>query len=89
MFRIFMISVWAAGTYYLIKSYVSGVANISMWKGDLQHTSDKLHNTSFIGASFNNMSDLTFWFNFGAIVVLVMYAVFTKQIWKEFGPNAK
>jgi hypothetical protein len=88
MFRFFMISVWAAGAYFLATSYVRGLAQLS----GMQASATKAMADTALGGpfeGFKNMGDMGVWFHIAAIISIALYALFSKQIWKEFGPNAK
>lgn len=88
MFRIFMLSLWAGGAYFLAKSYMAGMAESAQY----QHAAQKALSDAALGgpwAGFKDMSDLGMWFQIGAVLTLVLYAMFTKQVWKEYGPGAK
>jgi hypothetical protein len=88
MFRIFMLSVWAGGAYFLAKSYFSGIAQFSQYQHAAQQSVKDL---AMAGpwAGFKDMSDMGMWFHIAALITLILYAMFTKQVWKEFGPSAK
>jgi len=87
MFRIFMLSVWAGGAYFLIKSYVVGVTELPIYQ---RAAHEAVKNWTITGpfASYKDMGDFGMWFHIGALISLLIYGAFTKQVWKEFGPNA-
>ena len=83
MFKIFMLSVWAAGAFYLVKSYSSGLTQMATFQRVCLMS---FKDTALAGPweGFKDPSDVLFWYNFGAVLTLVIYVFFTKQVIKEF-----
>ena len=88
MLRIFVLGVWALAGLFLVKSYVSGVGQIPQF----EEISQKALADAALGgpfAGYKNMGDLGIWFHISAAIVFLLYASFSIQILKEFGPSAK
>ena len=87
MFRVFMLALWAGIGIFLVKSYVTGIPLIPQYAAEWQKG---LSDTALGGpfAGFKNTSGLGVWFQIAAAVVFALYAAFSIQIMKEFGPNA-
>ena len=88
MFRIFMLTIWALGAIFLIHSYFAGIPQMGNFQAIATDSMKDLLNAGPY-ANARNMSDLPFYYHFGAFLIFFVYLIFTKQILKEFGPQKK
>jgi len=82
MGKIFMIGLWAFSGIFLVKSYFEGLSNqmVAEW----EYFSTKAMQDTALGepwAGFKDMSDLGMWYQISAVVVLVIYIMYTIKFW--------
>jgi hypothetical protein len=86
MFRTFMLALWVFSGYFLGKSYFRGLAEFNSYQ---KASTKAFHDTALGGpwAGFKDMGDMMMWYQIAAVVTLVIFVIFSKEVWQAHGPK--